>query len=95
MGQGLVIPDSCLAAYDDPRLARGDLKIWKHALRELSFYEPRPFKVRSVARLTGVHFAHVAASVRRLTAAGYLERGPKDGPVRTYLLRNSLPQRAA
>jgi hypothetical protein len=90
-----VIPESCLAAYDDPRLARGDLKIWKCALQSLSFYEPRPFKVRSVSRTTGVHFAHVAASVRRLAAAGYLERGPKDGGVRTYLLRVSPGRRVA
>jgi DNA-binding IclR family transcriptional regulator len=89
-----MIPQAVLQAYRDARLARGDLRVWAAALETLSFYQPRPFKVAAVARVTGIHVAHVAASVRRLTAAGYLERGPQQGQLRTYLLRTSTNRAA-
>lgn len=78
-------------AYIDPRLKRRDLRIYANALDCLSFVEPRTFKIRSVARATSMHYAHAAASIRRLVACGYLERGPDDGPRHTYLLRHTPP----
>jgi len=87
-----VIPQSCLQAYVDRRLVRSDLRVWKHALECLSFYHPRPFKVRSVSRATGMRFQHVAVSIRRLTEAGYFERGNlPTTQIHTYLLRTTVP----
>lgn len=91
-----MIARSLVEAYRDRRLARRDLVVWADAIECLCFTEPRPFKLLAVARATGIHVGHVAASVRRLTVAGYLLRGPKLGQLRTYTLASnpSPPRRA-
>lgn len=86
-----------IEALRDRRLMRRDLRIYADALECLSFVEAKPYKVIAVARVTGIHVAHVAASLRRLTASGYLERGAKVGQLRTYILcaTTQKPTRAA
>lgn len=86
-----MIPSTALWAYRDPRLKRRDLRVYANALERLSYYQPRLYKVRVVARESGLHYGHAAASIRRLVACGYLERGPDDGARHTYLLRTELP----
>ena len=81
-----VIPAAAIAAYRDRRLKRRDLIVYAVALERLSFHQPQAFKVRQMAPIVGMHFGHVAASLRRLTALGYLERGPDDRH-HTYILR--------
>jgi DNA-binding MarR family transcriptional regulator len=90
-----MIPAALIQAYRDPALKRRDLIVYAFALEALSFYQPRVFKVRAVARASAMHWTHTAACIRRLVQAGYLERGPNDGALRTYLLTQSTRQLAA
>lgn len=90
-----MIPAALIHAYRDPVLKRRDLIVYAYALEALSFHAFRPFKVRAVARATAVHWTHAAGSVRRLCQAGYLERGPNDGTLRTYVLTLSPRKLAA
>jgi hypothetical protein len=79
-------------AIDDARLHAPDRKVYRQALRALSYYEPRPLKVRALAR--AIHNRNgrpmnpstVWRSIERLLLLGYLEAGPRDGRRRTYLL---------
>lgn len=82
-----MIPGSLLDALEDRRLERRDLRVLGRALRELSYYEPRPFKNNAVARGLKLHRSDVSRARAKLLALGYLERGPDDGPRRTYILR--------
>jgi hypothetical protein len=82
-------PPATIAALKDRRLKRRDLIVYAVALEHLSYYQPRPFKVRVVAKVLSVHFGDAGQSIRRLLHFGYLETGPKDGKMRTYLLRES------
>lgn len=69
----------------------------------LAFHEYRTVKVLAVAHATGYRRQHVGRDLRRLTALGYLVRGPRSGPrgPYTYLLAwsvggpDSVPSRAA
>lgn len=87
-----VIPAAAIAAYRDRRLKRRDLIVYAAALERLSFHQPQPFKVRQMALVVGIHFAHVAASLRRLTSLGYLQRGPDDRH-HTYILQLQAPEK--
>ena len=89
-----MIPLAVIAAYRDSRLKRRDLIVYARAIETLSFFRPLPFKCRTEAPKIGMAFQHVAASVQRLTVCGYLERGPTDGRMRTYLLRTHPIPRA-
>jgi DNA-binding IclR family transcriptional regulator len=80
-----------LAAFRDGRLKRRDLRVYATAIETLSFYVPLQFKVRVVARQTGLHYADAARSIRRLTVTGYLERARNDGAIHTYLVRMVPP----
>ena len=87
-------------AIDDARLRMPDRKVYKAALRQLSYYQPRPLKVRALARTVlnrngkPMNPATVWRAIERLLALGYLEPGPKDGRRRTYLLRAEIPSTA-
>lgn len=81
-----MIPAAAVQAYRDARLKRRDLRVYAYALESLSFLQPRPFKICAVSRATALAPSHAAASVRRLRSAGYLERGPNNGAIRTYIL---------
>ena len=84
-----MIPAALLDALQDRRLQRRDLLVYGQALRDLSFYEPRPFKGHAIARALRLHRSDVSRARGKLLALGYFERGPDDGPRRTYLLRST------
>ena len=84
-------------AIDDPRLTMPERKVYRAALRALSYYKPQPLKVRALAR--GIRNRQgqpmnpstVWRAIERLLECGYLEKGPKQGRRSTYLLRSELP----
>lgn len=84
-------------AIDDSRLTMPDRKVYRAALHALSYYQPRPLKVRALAHRIrnrkgrSVNPSTVWRAIERLLACGYLENGPKEGRRRTYLLRAELP----
>ncbi len=86
-------------AIDDDRLTMPARKVYRAALKQLSYYEPRALKVRALARQTLNRHGHpmnpatVWRAIERLIACGYLEYGPRDGRRRTYLLRSELPSK--
>lgn len=88
-------------AIDDVRLRMPERKVYKAALRHLSYYEPRTLKVRAIARAVlnrngrPMNPSTIWRAIERLLALGYLERGPKDGRRRTYLLRAEVPSQSA
>jgi hypothetical protein len=83
-------------AIDDARLRMPDRKVYKAALRHLSYYQPRTLKVRAIARTVlnrngqPMNPSTVWRAIERLRSLGYLERGPMDGRRRTYLLRAEI-----
>ena len=79
-----------VAALTDPRLQRRDLYVYHLALSELDLQEWRHFKRAYVARRCTMLGSHVSRAMKRLCAAGYLERDNADwtGP-RRYRLRYS------
>ena len=72
--------------------------VYRVALRELSWHEPRPLKMRWLARQVRnrngapMNLGTVSRSLDGLLRLGYLERGPDDGRLHTYILRTELPQ---
>jgi hypothetical protein len=88
-------------AIDDARLLIPDRKVYRQALRHLSYYEPRPLKVRALARAIHnrqgrpMNPSTVWRSLQRLLQFGYLEATGKQGRRSTYLLCAELrPQLA-
>lgn len=73
-----------LDALLDTRLRRQDLRVYGALLREADPLAYRPIKLASLARATGMSGPHVWRSLRHLIRFGYLERGPREGPIRTY-----------
>lgn len=90
----MIVP-AAADALRDRRLQRRDLIVYGYALQSLSFYAPRTFKVRQVARVVQMSPPEVSRATRRLVNFGYLERGPDDGAIHTYLVRGIVDSHAA
>lgn len=93
-----MIPAIVLQALVDRRLDTSHRLVYRAALQSLSWHQPRPFKVMAIANQVHnrngrpMHRATVTRARARLVEFGYLERGPNDGRLSTYLLRNELPE---
>ena len=78
-------------ALQDGDLRPTDYRVYGYCLEYLDLVEFRPLKAKACAERIKKRRQHVAWSLRRLTALGYLEAGTKlDGHTRTYRLRLSV-----
>lgn len=86
------------AAHDRARLHHLTVRVYVVLFGHLDHVAYRPLKRLLPARELGIAENQVSRAVEQLCAAGYLERGPNEGPpgrqVRTYRLAVS-PKTAA
>jgi len=79
-----MIPEVVAGAFMDGELHDADKRVYGLALRELSFFEFRPFKRTYIARALGISRRSAQRALYTLTARSYLKRGPDNGQLRTY-----------